>query len=130
MPSSISPPAWHNPVRNAALWTGILTGPIVWLTMLEGNYLLTYVACESGHKWYMHVVVLAAIALVGTAGYLSWIYGPPGDPEIDTPPVTRETSEQRARWMALYVIASSIWFIIVILANEIPILVLHACEGH
>ena len=111
------------------LWTGILAGPIAWFTMLEANYLLTYVACESGHKWFMHAVVLAAIGLVATAGYFSWVYGPPGDPEIDTPPVTRDTSEQRARWMALYGVASSIWFIIVILANEIPILVLHACEG-
>ena len=129
MPSSISRPAWHDPVRTAALWAGVLTGPIVWLAMLEVNYLLTYVACERSHKWFMHLAVLVALALVWSAGYLSWIYGPPDDPEIDTPPVTRETSEQRARWMALYGIVSSMWFTIVILANEIPILVLRACEG-
>ena len=129
MPSSTLRPAWHDPARIAALWAGILTGPIVWLAMPELNYVLTYVACESGHKWYLHVVVLAAMALVATAGYLAWIYGPPSDPEVNPPPVTRETAEQRARWMALYGVASSVWFIIVILANEIPILVLHACEG-
>jgi hypothetical protein len=129
MPSSISPPAWHNPVRTAALCVGVLTGPIVWLTMLEVNYLLNYVVCETGHKWFMHAAVVVALALVWVAGYFSWIYGPPDDPEIDTPPVTRETSEQRARWMALYGVASAIWFTIVILANEIPILVLRACEG-
>ena len=111
------------------LWAGILSGPIVWFTLLEVNYLLTYVACETGHKWFMHLAVLVALALVGTAGYFAWLYGPPDDPELNTPPVTRETAEQRARWMALYGVASSIWFIIVILANEIPILVLPACEG-
>jgi len=129
MPSSTSRPAWHSPTRTAALWAGVLTGPIVWLTMLEVNYLLTYVACETGRKWFMHVAVLVAIVLVAASGFIAWMYGPPGDPEIDTPPVTRATSEQRARWMALYGVASSAWFIIVILANEIPILVLKACEG-
>jgi hypothetical protein len=111
------------------LWAGVLTGPIVWLTMLEVNYLLTYVACETGRKWFMHLAVLTAVVLVAVAGYIAFIFGPPDDPDIDTPPVTRETSEQRARWMALYGVASSIWFIIEILANEIPILVLRACEG-
>jgi hypothetical protein len=130
MPSSISPPAWHDPARTAALWAGVLTGPIVWLVLLEVNYVLTYVACETGHKWFMHTAVLVALALVATAGYLAWVNGPPDDPEISTPPVTRETAEQRARWMALYGVVSSIWFFIVILANEIPILVLRACEGH
>ena len=129
MPSSTSRPAWHDPVRIAVLWAGVLTGPLVWLTMLEVNYLLTYVACESGHKWFMHLAVLIAVAIVATAGYLAWVYGPPEDPEIDTPPVTRATAEQRARWMAIYGVTSSVWFIIVILANEIPILVLRACEG-
>ena len=129
MVSSTSPPAWHDPLRLAVLWAGALTGPLVWLAMLEVNYLLTYVACESGHKWFMHLTVLVAVAVVATAGYLSWRYGPPADPGVDTPPVTRETAEQRARWMALYGIASSVWFIIVIVANEIPILVLRACEG-
>ena len=129
MPSSTSRPVWHNRTRTAILWAGVLTGPIVWLTMLEVNYVLTYVACETGRKWFMHVTVLVALSLVATAGYLSWLYGPPDDPEIDTRPVTRETAEQRARWMALYGVGSSIWFMIVILANEIPILVLRACEG-
>jgi hypothetical protein len=129
MPSSISRPAWHNPVRIAVLWAGILTGPLVWFTLLEVNYVLTYVACDTGEKWFMHLAVLIALVLVGASGYFSWVYGPPDDPELNTPPVTRETAEQRARWMALYAVASSAWFIIVILANEIPILVLPACEG-
>lgn len=126
MPSSTSRPAWHNPVRNAVLWAGILTGPLVWLTLLEVNYLLTYVACETGDKWFMHAAVIVAVGLVGASGYCSWIYGPPDNSEIETPPVTRATAEQRARWMALYGMASSVWFIIVILSNEIPILVLES----
>jgi hypothetical protein len=111
------------------LWAGILTGPVVWFTLLEVNYLLSYVACETGHTWFMHVAVLVAVAFVAMAGYFSWLYGPPDDSDVNTPPVTRATAEQRARWMALYGVASSVWFIIVILANEIPLLVLRACEG-
>lgn len=129
MPSSISPPAWHNTTRTAILWAGILTGPIVWLLMLEANYVLTYVACETGHEWFLHATVLAAVCIVAVAGSLAWLHGPPDDPELHTPPVTRQTAEQRARWMAMYGVASSAWFVIVILANEIPILVLRACEA-
>jgi len=68
MVSSTSHPAWHDPLRLAVLWAGILTGPLVWLAMLEVNYLLTYVACESGHKWFMHLTVLVAVAIVAAAG--------------------------------------------------------------
>lgn len=130
MPSSISRPAWHDPARIAALWFGILAGPVVWLTLLEVNYVLSYVSCETGHKWFLHVAVLVAVSLVALAGYLAWTNGPPDERELHTPPVTRGTAEMRARWMALYGITSSVFFIIVILANEIPILVLHTCEGH
>lgn len=128
MRSSTSRPAWHEPRRIAALWLGVLAGPIVWLTLLEVNYLLSYVSCESRSTWFLHVAVATAIVLVAAAAYAAWRYGPPEDTQERTPPVTRSTSEIRSRWMALAGIGCSLWFILVIATMEIPILVLKVCQ--
>ena len=93
------------------------------------NYVLSYVACESRQKWFLHAAVAVALALVAGAGYLAWVSGPPEDTQDRTAPVTRSSRRSRARWMALAGLGLSLWFILVILAMEIPILVLRACEG-
>jgi hypothetical protein len=100
----------------------------VWLTLLEVNYVLSYVSCESRSTWLLHAAIVASIALVAAAAYAAWRYGPPEDTQERTPPATRSTSEIRSRWMALAGIGSSLWFILVILAMEIPILVLKVCQ--
>jgi hypothetical protein len=128
MASSTSRPAWHEPRRIAALWTGLLAGPIVWFTLLEVNYTLSYVSCESRQKWFLHVAVVASVLLVAAAAYLAWRYGPPEDSQDRTPPVTRSTAEIRARWMAFGGVGLSLWFILVIIAMEIPILTLKVCQ--
>jgi hypothetical protein len=128
MASSTSRPAWHEPRRIAALWTGFLAGPIVWFTLLEVNYTLSYVSCESRQKWFLHVAVVASVLLVAAAAYLAWRYGPPEDSQDRTPPVTRSTAEIRARWMAFGGVGLSLWFILVIIAMEIPILTLKVCQ--
>jgi hypothetical protein len=128
MASSTSRPAWHEPRRIAALWTGLLAGPIVWFTLLEVNYTLSYVSCESRQKWFLHVAVIASVLLVAGAAYMSWRYGPPEDSQERTPPVTRSTAEIRARWMAFGGVGLSLWFILVIIAMEIPILTLKVCQ--
>jgi hypothetical protein len=128
MASSTSRPAWHEPRRIAALWTGLLAGPIVWFTLLEVNYTLSYVSCETRQKWFLHVAVIASVLLVAAAAYLAWRYGPPEDSQDRTPPVTRSTAEIRARWMAFGGVGLSLWFILVIIAMEIPILTLKVCQ--
>jgi uncharacterized membrane protein YebE (DUF533 family) len=112
----------------AALWAGLLTGPLAWLALLETNYVLAYAACETQQKWFLHAATLAAVGLVAAAGWWAWRSGPPEDDQRHAPPVTRATSESRARWMSLAGIALSAWFILVMLAMEIPILIHHACD--
>lgn len=128
MPSSTSRHAWHEPARVAALWAGMLTGPIVWLALLELNYVMSYVSCETRHTWFLHLAVVVAVALVAVAGSLAWRFGPPEDSQDRTAPVTRSTAEVRARWMAAAGVGSSSWFILVILAMDIPVLVLRTCQ--
>lgn len=133
MPSSTSHPGFreaHERRRVFALWTGVLAGPLVWLMLLETNYVLSYVACETRQTWFMHLAALISIALVAAAGAWAWQagQGPRDLPESLTAPVSPETCDARMRWMGHIAVASSVWFIIVIIATEIPVVVLKPCQ--
>jgi hypothetical protein len=130
MRSSISRPVSHERWRLAALWAGLLTGPIVWLALLEVNYVLAYVACETRSTWYMHLAVGVALLLVAGAGYAAWAASYGNILAVETPsqPLSDETRIQRSRWMSLAGVALSLWFILVILAMEVPLVVLRECQ--
>jgi hypothetical protein len=130
MPSSTSRPVSHERWRLAAVWAGLLAGPLAWLVLLEVNYLFAYVACEAQRTWFMHVAVAVALVVVALAGAAAWSasHGDMMAPETETHPLSDETRLQRSRWMSLAGVASSIWFIVVILAMEVPILVLKECQ--
>ena len=130
MPSSTSRPVSHERWRLAALWAGLLAGPIVWLTLLEVNYLFAYVACEVQGTWFMHLAIAIAVALVCAAGLAAWraSSGPITADETLTHPLSDETRTQRSRWMSLAGIALSLWFSLVILAMEVPLVVLQVCQ--
>jgi hypothetical protein len=108
----------------------VLAGPAIWLTLLEVNYVLSYVACETRDTWFLHLGTLVAVALVAGAGMWGWSAGrgPRDLREPHTPPVSYETSDTRARWMGHAAVISSVWFILVILTMEIPIIVLRTCQ--
>jgi hypothetical protein len=122
------PRVWHDAKRELALWTGVLAGPVVFLALLETNYVLAYVACERRQTWFLHVAVVGAILLVAAAGWAAWRAAPAADDQRRSGAVTPETTESRSRWMSLAAVASCAWFILVILAIEIPILVHQVCD--
>ena len=130
MGSSTSRPVWHERWRSIALWVGLLAGPLVWLSLLQTNYIMAYVACETRQTWFMHAATGLALAAVAAAGYGAWrasdgsILGE----EQPTAPLSNETHRQRVRWMGFGGVFFSAFFILVILAMEIPILVLRACQ--
>ena len=130
MSSSTLRPVSHERWRLAAVWAGLLTGPLVWLALLEFNYVFAYVACETSATWFMHLAIGVALLLVASAGYWTWSasYGDMMTDETRTPPVSDETRRQRSRWMSLAGVATSAWFIVVIVAMEVPILVLQECQ--
>ena len=130
MPSSTSRPVSHERWRLAALWAGVLTGPLVWLALLEANYVMAYVACETSATWFMHAAIVVSVALVGGSGYAAWAASPgnPVAPESSSAPLSDETRLQRSRWMSVAGIATSLWFILVILAMEVPLAVLRECQ--
>jgi hypothetical protein len=130
MDSSTSRPVLYEHWRQAALWAGVLTGPLAWLTLLEVNYVSAYAACESRSTWFMHLAIVVALSLTTSAGYLAWTAcrnQPRGD-EAQAPPLSDETRLQRSRWMSVSGIAISAWFIVVILAMEVPLTILEECQ--
>src|SRR5687767_5977940 len=116
MPSSTSHRGSHERRRLAALWTGMLAGPIAWLMLLELNYVLSYVSCETRQTWFLHLASLVAILVVGAAGLWGWRASMDhhlAEEEV-SPPLSENTSVQRVRWMSAAGAAMSLWFILVI----------------
>jgi hypothetical protein len=116
--------------RITALWIGMLAGPAVWAALLETNYVLSYVACEQRQTWMLHLAAVIALALLAGAAALSWQAAPHGlnyECERDVSTNPDETAIIRARFMAIGGLALCAWFAVVILAMEIPVLVLKPC---
>ena len=133
MPSSTSALASHSgreSRRLLALWTGGLAGPIVMLVLLQTNYVLSYVACETKQTWFLHLATAVAALLVAAAGTWAWRAGrgPIDTADAATAPLSAATGEARTRWMAWFAVGSSIWFVIVILAMSVPVVVLKTCQ--
>jgi hypothetical protein len=131
MSASTWHPVSHEAWRVVSLWAGLLTGPIVALMLLEFQYVAAYVACETRSTWFMHLATLVAVTLVGAAGVLAWrarIALPAAVDLEPTLPLSDATQIQRTNWMSVAGAAISLWFIVVILSMEIPILVLGECQ--
>jgi len=105
-----------------ALWAGVFAGPLAWAALLQTNYVLSYVACEQRHKWMLHVATFVALALTGAGGVCARRAMPSGENSGRA-----DRAALRARDMAWAGLALSVWFALVILATEIPVLVLPPC---
>jgi len=108
--------------RLAALWAGLAAGPLAWATLLETNYVLSYVACEQRHSWMLHLGTAIALAVVGLGAFAAWSARPPLVEDTAS-----STTESRVRFMAIGGLVLCAGFAIVILATEIPVLVLDPC---
>ena len=113
--------------RLGALWAGVLAGPVCWAALLEVNYTLSYVACEVRHTWMLHLAVLVALIAVWGSAYAAYLAAPP--PGSDELPSSQpeEIAIARARFMTYGGMALCAFFTLVILAQEVPILLLSPC---
>jgi hypothetical protein len=133
MASSTSRPdsdSARDPRRTLTLWVGVLAGPLLFLTLLEVNYVLAYVACEAQQSWFLHVTGVVAVLLTAIAGLLAWQARLPIDAdqaELSGPPVVYAPFT-RVYWMATLAALSSVWFIVAMLALAVPPIVLQPCQ--
>jgi hypothetical protein len=117
MPSSTSLPASSSPPRRlAALWTGVLAGPLAWSAQLEAMYVLSYVACEQRATWMLHLCTAASLAAVAIGAILAWRAR------------TADPRDRLSHFMATGGLIFCVFFAIVILATGIPPLLLDPCS--
>jgi len=107
------------------LWTGILTGPIVWAIDLLTRYAVVKWSCHTGHRWYFDALTVASLACVAFAAVVSWsaVHETAGEKPTDG-----GMPRQRARFMAILGLATSALFALQIAAASIPNWVLDACR--
>ncbi|HTI35996.1 MAG TPA: hypothetical protein VL484_00445 [Vicinamibacterales bacterium] len=108
----------------------MFTGPLAWAAVLEINYAMSYVACEQGSKWMLHLAIAAAVVLIALAAYGAWVSLPSaGDETLPSTVADPErTALVRARFVSYAGLGLSFWFIIAILAMEIPAALLQPCN--
>jgi hypothetical protein len=133
MASSTSHPVSDRPdtpKQILSLWIGILAGPLLFLMLLQVNYVFSYMACETQRTWFLHLATIVAPVLTAGAGTIAWRARRPLESdaaELSAPGVIHAPST-RAYWMAAAAALSCVWFIIAMLAMIVPAAILRPCQ--
>ena len=108
-----------------ALWWGIFAGPIGFALDEVLSYAIVQHTCSTGYHWLLHFYTLLAIVLA-LSGFAAafWCYR--RVPENAT--TTGVMVESRSRFMAIYGMAASIAFTLVIIALSIPKWAMSPCD--
>ena len=120
-----APPREHPPVSDLALWTAVLSGPVVFLLNLQINYVMVDWACNTGNEWALHVVHLVSLAAVAAGTLLGatlWRRVGRTWPDPDG------SSDSRARLLAALGTLGGVTFAVSIVAQWITVMVLGACS--
>jgi hypothetical protein len=117
--------AIKSPRTTAALAWGMAAGPLAWACDEGFSMSLTQHACSTGHHYVLHLISLIAFAVAlsgAVTGYRLYREMPDElDPKGGEP-------RDRAHFQALYGIASSLGFALVIIAFAVPRWMLSACD--
>src|SRR4051812_27025591 len=100
----------------AALWAGVLAGPIAWLVALEAGYASSYLICAGWSRSVVHAATLVPIVLIAAAAFaLAHVH-------------KRQPHTGWPAWMAAAGVMLCSWFTLVILATDVPVMILQACK--
>src|SRR3954470_19539344 len=113
---------WLSPLP---LWTGILAGPAALAADQLISYALVHWTCTAQRQAVLHVIALAALALVAGGAVVSW---QALRHSRDDGPTDGGQPRQRAHFMAVLGLALSAFFAVSIVALAIPPTVLDACH--
>jgi hypothetical protein len=103
----------------------VLAGPIAWFLTEQFSYILTPTACWTRGHFMLHLVPLIFLLIVAGGALLAhsrWKRQPAGSTEKGDP------KESRRRFMAQLGFWSCAGFAVVILATEVPNLILKVCD--
>jgi hypothetical protein len=108
-----------------ALWWSIFAGPVAFALDEVLSYAIVQHTCSTGYHWLLHFYTVLAIVLALSGFFAArWCY--------QRLPRNASTTgvmvESRSRFMAIYGMAASIAFIVVIIALSIPKWAMSPCD--
>jgi hypothetical protein len=108
-----------------ALWWGIFAGPIGFALDEVLSYAIVQHTCSTGYHWLLHFYTLLGVVLALSG--LRRRAGATGDCQKSAT-TTGVMVESRSRFMAIYGMAASIAFTLVIIALSIPKWAMSPCD--
>lgn len=108
--------------RDRWLLVAFFLGPMAVLSHLSLAYSLVPSACAGGSKLKLHLSALVFLLLAGIGALIGWrIYRRFAGEDA-------ELWQERTRWLSVVVMALAVSSMIVIVAMEIPNLILRSCD--
>jgi hypothetical protein len=117
--------------RNArgvmSLWAGVLLPPLIFLIDLQAAYALVPPACHAGGplNWPLHLVQLVSIAACIGLGVLAWSHVR----TTGSPPDDGGSILSRSRFLAWCGVSTSVFVVLLLVAQWVPTFVLGPCAG-
>jgi hypothetical protein len=116
---------YSTPRDKAALWLGALAPPVIWLTLLQINYMSAFWVCRHQLRWLLWVYGLLALLLALASGIPSWRrWRQRNRTAVDETGAVAE----RGEFMALGGALNALFFGIAIVLTTIPAMVHRACD--
>jgi hypothetical protein len=110
-----------------AQWTGLLAGPVAWLLQLQVAYTLVPWACAHDQQSIsLHVVTIVALLLCVGGAFVSWREWQRAGRDL---PGAEGGPTPRSRFMAVMGLATSAFFLLVILMQGVASFILHPCQS-
>lgn len=111
--------------REKQLWFTVLAGPVVWFASLLAGFAIAPRACAHGARPLLLGVMAIALIVTASAGWLAWrLWRQSG---VEMPGESGGTVTQH-RGLGLAGVLMSALFVVVILAQQVPNLMLGGCE--
>ena len=108
-----------------ALWYSWLVPPLTFGADLLLSYALVPHACSTGHFYVLHLVTIVALFITASAGFFAWReylrIPAKADDEGGSP-------LDRAHFMAVFGMVWAAGYIVVIIANAVPRLMISPCD--
>jgi hypothetical protein len=112
--------ATDRPLRDFALWLGILGPPVLWLTQFQTIYMLVFPACGQHRNVIIIVTSLLFGLFIPVCGFIGWSNRVP---VADSPLRVKKTRQ----FMAVMSILSMSMFLVVTIAQLIAALMISPC---
>jgi hypothetical protein len=112
--------ATDRPLRDFALWIGILGPPLLWLAQFQTVYMLVYPACGNHRNLGITLTSICFAIAIAVCGWLGW---------SNRIPVARslECVQKTRHFMAVLSLMSMSIFLIVLIAQTIASMMVPPC---